>query len=286
MHMALLPYPYRDQIPHGKLQIEELEMTTYADARRRTIRVWLPEEYDGKRRFPVVYMHDGQGVFRNEESGAKLDADRALTSLAGEGISAIVVAVDTAHTRMSELTPAANRKAPGATSQGQPVPFFSDPSTIDQYADFIVYHLKPLIDQSLKTLPDPKNTCIGGISAGGTASYYMFLRNPEVFGRAIVYSPSFPIFTLEGMLGELDAYDFSKLDGHRIAFYNGDQGLDVTSVDHVLAVYRKMKEKGMDATQLMFLLDSRQTHYEAAWAKYLPETFRFLFAEDNRQPTR
>ena len=57
----------------------------------------------------------------------------------------------------------------------------------------------------------------------------------------------------------------------------------MTSVDYVLAVYRKFREKGMDRLHSMFLLDTRQTHNEAAWAKYLPELIRFLFAENNSE---
>ncbi|HMV91198.1 MAG TPA: alpha/beta hydrolase-fold protein, partial [Cyclobacteriaceae bacterium] len=29
----------------------------------RTIAVWLPEGYDSTKRYPVLYMHDGQNLF-------------------------------------------------------------------------------------------------------------------------------------------------------------------------------------------------------------------------------
>ena len=89
------------------------------------------------------------------------------------------------------------------------------------------------------------------------------------------------MFSLPLMLEDLDSYDFERLKDHRIAFYNGDQGIDVTSVDYVLAVYRKLKEKGLDRHRAMYLLDTRQNHSNAAWGKYLPEILRFLFAEEN-----
>ena len=144
--------------------------------------------------------------------------------------------------------------------------------------------LKPLIDENFLTLPDAEHTCVGGISAGGSTSYYMLLHYPEVFSRAIVCSPGFPMFTLEGLLADLDAYDFSKLEGHRIAFYNGDESIDGTSLDHVLAVYRKFKEKGFDKRRAMYILDTRQSHCDAAWGKYMPELIRFILAEDNAEP--
>ncbi len=278
----LVTHPRSEWIPCGILQTFETEMVPYPDHRRRTIRVWLPEAYDGTRRFPVVYLHDGQGLFRGVDGRPKLDADRALTQLAPKGISAIVVGIDTAPTRVTELTPPYPRLKGPQTVNGHPVPVLPEESTTPLYAEFVVKHLKPMIDETYRTLPDMAHTCVGGVSAGGSASYYMLLQYPEVFGRAMVCSPGFPLFPREALLDELDRYDVSRLKDHRICFYNGDQGLDVTSTLLVMAVYRKLRERGLDAAQNMVLIDSRQTHSETAWAAYLPELLHFLLAEDNR----
>ncbi|MBR6113697.1 MAG: alpha/beta hydrolase [Oscillospiraceae bacterium] len=284
MKLQLTAYEHSELIPVGTLQTFETEMIPYPDHRRRTIRVWLPEDYDGVKRFPVVYLHDGQGVFQNGDGGFKLNADRALASLRQEGISAIVVAIDTGEDRGAELTPPIRRGEPGKVVNGFKIPLIPEPSSTDIYAQFVVEHLKPMIDENFMTLPDCANTCVGGISAGGSASYYMILKYPQVFGRAIICSPGFPMFDLDNMLRELDEYDMDALKDHRLAFYNGDQGIDVTSIDYVIAVYKKLKERGLTRRELMFILDTRQTHSEAAWGKYLPEFLRFLLAEDNSEP--
>jgi len=277
------PYDHPELIPAGKIQTITLTMEAYPDKRQRRILVWTPEDYDGVKRLPVIYMHDGQGVFACGDGRNKLEMDRAVMALAGEGLSAIVVAIDTAETRGTELTPPYPRRQAGADVNGHRLPLIEDASTTPLYGEFIVKQVKPLIDAEFATLPDAAHTTIGGISAGGSASYYLFLRYPEVFGRAIVCSPGFPMFRPNALLEELDGYDFVRLADHRIAFFNGDQGIDVTSVDDVLAVYRKFKAKGMDRRQAMFLFDSRQTHNEAAWAKYMPEILRFLMKEDNSE---
>lgn len=278
MSLPLTPYPFPESIPSGKIFTFNMVMTPYPDKRSRTIRVWLPEDYDGVRRFPVIYMHDGQNVFAGEgDPKNKLHMDRAVSGLKEKGFSAIVVAVDTSEDRGAELTPPYPRNARGVEVNGFRIPIIDEKSSTDLYARFIVEVLKPAVDETFMTLADEEHTCVGGISAGGSASYYMILKYPEVFGKAIVMSPGFPMFTLEALLRMLDEYDMERLNGHRIAFYNGDQGIDVTSVDYVLAVYRKLKERGMDARQLMFLLDTRQTHHESAWAKWLPELLEFLF---------
>ena len=284
MKPELRPYDHPERIPCGALYTFEMEMTPYPDHRTRTIRVWLPPEYDGEKRFPVIYMHDGQNVFTCQPDGSTLDVDGALNRLRPQGIAAIVVAIDTcSELRITELTPPYPRTG---LVNGVRIPVFELPSTTETYTEFVVNTLKPLIDENFRTLPDAEHTCVGGISAGGSASYYMFMRNPEVFGKAIVCSPGFPVFPQEWLLNMVEEYDFSRLENHRIAFYNGDQTLDVTSLDSVLAVYRKFKEKGMDGRHCMFLLDTRQEHYEGAWAKYMPELLEFLFAEDNSQPVR
>ena len=284
MKLELTPYEAVELIPVGTLQTFESEMVPYPDHRRRTIRVWLPEDYDGVKRFPVVYLHDGQGVFRTGDGKFKLDPDRALTALRAEGISAIVVAVDTGEDRGAELTPPLKRGEPGKVVNGFKIPLIPEPSTTDIYAEFIVKHLKPMIDENFLTLPDCANTVVGGISAGGSASYFMILKYPEVFGRAIICSPGFPMFDLDNMLRELDEYDMAKLKDHRLAFYNGDQGIDVTSFDYVIAVYKKLKALGLTRRELMLLMDTRQTHSVAAWGKFMPEFLRFLLAEDNSEP--
>ena len=193
MKLTMTPIESPDLIPVGTLQTFEMEMVPYPDHRRRTIRVWLPEDYDGKKRFPVIYLHDGQGVFQLGDGKFKLNADRAVTSLRSEGFSAIVVAVDTGPDRGAELTPPLKRGEPGKVVNGFKIPLIPEPSSTDLYAEFIVKHLKPLIDENLMTLPDCANTCVGGISAGGSCSYYMILKYPEVFGRAIICSPGFPM---------------------------------------------------------------------------------------------
>ena len=283
MTTEMKPYEHGEAIEKGKLFTFDMEISTYPDKRMRTIRVWLPEDYDGVKRFPVVYMHDGQQLFRGLDDAPKQDLDRAVTSLAPYGISAIVVGIDNAENRGTELTPPGPRAPEGSVVNGFPVPIIPGESTTPVYAEFIVKYLKPYIDEHFMTLPDADNTVVGGISAGGSTSYYMILNYPEVFGRAIVCSPGFPMFTLEGMLADLDAYDFSKLAGHRIAFYNGDESIDVTSLDHVLWVYRKFKEKGFDNRHVMYLLDTRQSHCDAAWGKYMPELLKFVLAGDNSE---
>ncbi len=278
-------YPGSAAIPHGTLKTFETTMHPYPDERTRTIRVWLPEGYDGKRRFPVVYMHDAQNLFRGLDDRKKWDADLAAVSLAKDGIECIIVGVDTAPTRFSELQPPFTHETehPLGSKMGMPI-ILPEPSG-DLYDRFITEYLKPMIDENLMTLPDRENTCIGGSSMGGLQSFYMAMMHPDVYGRAICFSPAFPVFPLEEIMDLINGYDMSRLEGSRFFFYDGGQALDREIIAPTLAVYLRLEELGMGPTSNAFILDSREPHYETAWAKYLPEALRFLFLEDNSVPT-
>jgi predicted alpha/beta superfamily hydrolase len=147
-------------------------------ARDRTMVVMLPPGYDDQpdKRYPVLYMHDGQQVFvvwRLDELAKTLVA-------AGQAEPIIIVAIyngDTQESRLEDYTPT---RVAGATKSGN----------ADRYGRMIREEMKPAIDKEFRTLPDPANTAIGGASLGGLVSMYLALKNPETFGKAVVMSPS------------------------------------------------------------------------------------------------
>ncbi len=160
--------------------------------RQRTIRVYLPPNYDNSEdNYPVLYIHDGQNVFDLKTSySGEWEVDETLDKLyQEEGFSLIVVAIDNdGEKRLNEYSPWDHKKF----GKGQGM----------VYAQFIVNTLKPKIDQSFRTKTDKNNTAIMGSSMGGLISHYTALQYPDVFGKAGVFSPSF-------WYSE-DVFDFSK----------------------------------------------------------------------------
>ncbi len=152
--------------------------------RVRTLRIYLPPAYrtEPGRRFPVLYMHDGQNLFDDATSYVgEWGVDETLDALAAaQGLQLIVVGVDNGQDkRMTELNPwdhARFGKAEGAA-----------------YMDFVVNTVKPFIDARFRTLPDRGNTGIMGSSMGGLISHYAIHQYPQVFSKAGIFSPSYPI---------------------------------------------------------------------------------------------
>lgn len=148
----------------------------------RTRRVWiyLPPDYaTSAKRYPVLYMHDGQNVFDAATSFAgEWGVDETLDSLIALGAPpAIVVAIDNgSDKRLDEYSPWPNTKYGGGEG--------------DKYLAFLVQTLKPYIDAHYRTLPDKSNTAIAGSSMGGLISLYAALKYPDVFSRAGVFSPA------------------------------------------------------------------------------------------------
>ena len=150
--------------------------------RERTLRLYLPPSYESSttKRYPVIYMHDGQNLFDDATSFAgEWGVDETLDEFARtRGFEAIVVGIDNGgEERTRELSPWPNPKY--------------GPAQGEQYMAFVVDTVKPFIDAHYRTLADRANTAIAGSSMGGLISHYALLRYPQVFGKAAIFSPSY-----------------------------------------------------------------------------------------------
>jgi predicted alpha/beta superfamily hydrolase len=148
----------------------------------RTRRVWiyLPTGYStSEKRYPVLYMHDGQNVFDDLTSFAgEWNVDETLDSIGNHAREMIVVAVDNGEAkRINEYYPYDMAKY--GKGEG------------DQYVDFLVKTLKPFIDKTYRTEKGKNTTFIAGSSMGGLISMYAILKYPRVFGGAGIFSPAF-----------------------------------------------------------------------------------------------
>lgn len=158
----------------------------------RTIRVYLPNSYNldntnENTRYPVLYMHDGQNVFRDEDAfgGVSLGMEDYLDKTDAE---VIVVAIDLNAEglgRFNEYCPWEH----GSFSKQITEDNRSFGGKGEAYTEFIVHQLKPLIDAKYRT--QDNRAFIAGISLGGLISAYAVCRYPHVFSRAAGISSAF-----------------------------------------------------------------------------------------------
>ncbi|MGV3708993.1 MAG: alpha/beta hydrolase [Gemmatimonas sp.] len=147
--------------------------------------VCLPPGYerDFKRRYPVMYLHDGQNVFDDYPMapfGVQWGIDTTSRALIHARLvePVILVAIGNAgRERIDEYTPTRDN----AHDAG---------GMADKYGSMLVNEIKPMIDHDFRTLTDPMNTGVGGSSLGGLLSLHLGLTYPHVFGKLALLSPS------------------------------------------------------------------------------------------------
>jgi predicted alpha/beta superfamily hydrolase len=150
----------------------------------RDVTVWLPPGYDDdpSRRYPVLYLHDGQNLFDPDTAFVPGQTwqvgDTAGAEIAAARVEPLIIVgiANAGSRRIQEYTPTPDSRLGGGLA--------------DQYGRLIVDELKPLVDRTYRTLPDPMDTAIGGSSLGGLVSLYLALTRPQTFGRVAVMSPS------------------------------------------------------------------------------------------------
>ncbi|MGB1288536.1 MAG: alpha/beta hydrolase [Aggregatilineales bacterium] len=239
----------------------------------RHILVWLPPSYyQSDKRYPVLYMQDGDNLFDDHSSYAgEWHVDETLTQLAADDIEAIVVGIpNMGSQRFTEYNPFVGRR----------------PGKGITYLHFIIETLKPLIDRDFRTLPDAPDTGLVGSSMGGLISLYGFLKYPLVFGLCGALSP---VFWIQGdvllqtlMERPLPEYgrvylDIGTQEGGGYGRAKSKRGNDMNAA-YVRGV-RRLRDGFHHrdyAEKTHYVEDEGAMHNEAAWSKRLPAALRFL----------
>lgn len=266
----------------GRLEIIRMVMPQYEDQRERNIRIWLPEGYDPEdtsKKYPVLYMHDGQNIFdQYTSSSGEWQVDESIAEMMDSGYEGvIVVGIDHgAMERRNELCPASY----GVASIGN-VP------TGEQYAEFIVNTLKPYIDEHYNTLPDRINTGIAGSSMGGLESFYMATTYPDIFGYALCLSPALAFFTDAELEKVFDAIDYSNPEQLPKIYLScgGSDSTETWFLPTTIFTNDALLERGYPSDKLYMFIDESLAHVEADWAKLFPDAFKWAAWTDLIDPT-
>ena len=226
----------------------------------RDVAVWLPPDYDAEptRRYPVLYMHDGQNCFDPQTAafGHAWHIDTEATRLirAGAIEPLIVVAIWNTPNRRLE--------------------YGADSTLSTAYVQFVYTTLKPLIDATYRTRPEAAHTAVMGSSMGGLIAFMMAWGHPEIFAKAACLSPAFGH-------GDILARVAMTQDGPkpiRLYLDNGGVGLEATlqpGCDQMLALLRKQGYQ--EGVQLQWFQEATAEHNEQAWAARVWRPLTFLF---------
>ncbi len=230
--------------------------------RERTIRLYLPPGYaTSTKRYPVLYMHDGQNLFDVATSYAgEWGVDETLDALAKTtGLEIIVVGIDNGgEKRMNELNAWDNTRF--GKGEGE------------QYMDFIVKVVKPKIDAAYRTLPQREATGIMGSSMGGLISQYAVLKYPQVFSKAGIFSPA---YWPAPAVFDMTAKQPPAKDARLAIYMGGAEGDAVGDYDRMLT---QLLSQGHPAVNIWSKLTPSAQHNEAAWRAEFGAAVQWLFA--------
>jgi predicted alpha/beta superfamily hydrolase len=242
----------------------------------RIIRVFLPESYyEDNLSYPVLYMHDGQNVFQDE------DATRGISLgmkdyLEESGLKIIVVAIDfnpEGEERVNEYCPWVNG-AIGNQILGQ---VSSSGGRGEEYLQFITDELKPLIDEKYRTLVN--HTAMAGISLGGLISTYAACRYPNVFKRIAALSTGF-YRNQEEIEQLLSTADLSTIERFYMDFgtteVGADEEMNQVFLDLTNRVYKILNSK---TTNLHYKLIEGAEHAYPYFRKRIPNMLTYLYSD-------
>jgi len=274
----------------------------------RPVDIWLPYNYEdvrlsaveasntqgNRKKFRVLYMHDGQMLFDANTTWnmQEWQVDEWMTKLSKEkGINDVIIVGihNIAEERWQDLYPQKSFYYLPDKDQQNVNDISGSRGYVlngDNYLRFITKELKPYIDSSFSTFSDRDNTYVMGSSMGGLMSMYAYSEYPEVFSRAACLSTHwvgaqpkddnpFP----EAIFAYMDK-NLPESGDNKIYFDYGDQTLDAHYPQYAPRVDAILKQKGYTDENSKNLFFEGTNHSENAWNKRLDKPLLFLLGDN------
>lgn len=232
----------------------------------RSIYLYLPDDWQSGKSYPVLYMYDGHNLFFDEV--ATYGTCWGLKDYLDANPNYIVVGQDCNHEgsmRLEEYCPYDVEFFGGITGTGK------------AYMQWLVEELKPYIDEHYPTLLSREHTAIGGSSMGGLMSLYSVLAHNDVFSKAACLSPS-TFICMSQLEAELERAHLDS--GTRIYMSWGEKELRrhknwVDELNQQLRYMKKLTHKGADVEPY---IQPGGNHCEASWTLQVPQFMDYLFS--------
>jgi len=259
----------------GELRFHEI--TSHWFGNTRQLRVWLPPGYSSPeregRRFPVLYLNDGQNLFDPATAFAGVDwrVGESLTQLIRDSVvpPMIVVGIDNATVeRIREFLPYKALLPPVPKPLGK------------RYPDFLIHEIMPFIQRKYRIARGAKNTGLGGSSLGALIALYTVVSHPGVFGRLLLESPSLFVSNRQVLKESRAAASWPQKIFLGVGTReSGQRERDQRIVDDVRSLAHTLHLAGLREKRLRLEIQEGATHSEAAWAERFPRAATFLFGK-------
>lgn len=244
---------------------------------KRTVRVFLPEDFTENKKYSLLVMSDGQNIVDKYTSAfGAWEIDKRQHELLKEGHkSFIVVGIDCP-------------KGPAERAYEYSFPFikiknwksgnYNKGPKLDCYShllyEYIAKQLLPLIRKYFPISDERKDIACGGSSMGGVFALSLITSYPEDFGIALCFSPGFFLYDEK----EVDAYlenimpNFDQ--NHKIFFYSGNVGFEHQFLKDTKGMYEYFLSKGFNKN-VDLVIDLKAEHNEYCWSLHFKEAIKF-----------
>tara|TARA_R100001369_G_scaffold20091_1_gene36539 strand:- start:10418 stop:11245 length:828 start_codon:yes stop_codon:yes gene_type:complete len=225
----------------------------------KKIWVYLPKSYKtSEKKYPVLYLQDGQNLFDAATSYVgEWKIDESLDSLQ---LDLIVIGIEHGNAkRIDELTPYAHPEYKGGQA--------------DKYLAFITETLMPKVDSLYRSNTSPSQTFIGGSSLGGLFAFYASLKNPDIFSKALVLSPSF--WYSEEIFHFTENIEPENIKNSHFYFRAGEKESE-TMVPLMIEMKELLTSKLNNEVQINLDSIPDGEHNEALWAGLFPDSALWL----------
>lgn len=261
----------------------------------RPVDVWLPKNYSKSKKYSVLYMHDGQNLFDSTATWSKQEwkVDEWATQLmqAKKTKDFIVVAIhNIPQIRWQDLYPEKAMEYMDVKVKDSLLDLakksnFNVNFKGDEYLQFLVNELKPIIDSQFSVQTDRANTFVMGSSMGGLMSMYAVSEYPEVFGGGACLSTHWvgvmpmpnnphPI----AIFNYMDA-NLPEAGKHKLYFDYGNKTLDQYYPKFAPRVDEILKQKGYTNKDSKNLFFEGTDHSGKSWSKRLDQPILFLLGK-------
>ena len=239
----------------------------------RRITIWLPPGWRAQpRRYPVLYLNDGQNLFETSRAFAGQPwrvRETAAWLIRRKRIPPIViVGIDHGDGRRGrEYLPVEDERNPGA----------KDPLG-REYVEFVTREVLPFVRREYPVGAGASNTGFGGSSYGAIAALHTAMAKPGVFGRLLIESPSLYVG------GEYILRRARLVRRWPSRVYLGVGTAETSredrneeTVGNVRKLEATLRRAGFGSRRLRVIVEEGGTHSETAWARRLPTALEFLY---------
>ena len=266
-----------------RIDIFDTKISTLEDRPVR-VRVMTPDGYKaGEKRYPVIYVNDGQDVFRDDQAfwGAEsLRFEQYYKDYGAFLPQVILVAIESPEDHALRtaqyspytkdfVVPPEKKFEPRIEGRGK------------EYLKWLVEEWKPFIDSSYRTLPGAEDTAVCGYSTGGLISIYAALSYPAVFTRLLAMSSAVCIW-MDKLKETLDSASYSHLKYIYMDVGTNEFGRMTTKEEFLQGandLYQNYLDHGVPAEAVRYNIYPDALHNQKEWRSRFPDALRWVFQD-------